>query len=372
MLRVLMGNMFESKAQTLVNTVNCVGIMGKGIALEFKNRFPDMFQDYVERCERQLVKLGQPYLYRSLLPPWILNFPTKDHWRSVTKLGDITEGLEYLLKHYQEWGITSLAVPPLGCGYGQLEWGVIGPVLYQYLNGMDIGVELYGPYGTPHEDLQPEFLGGQARDVSAGISAPGKWIKPGYVAIVEVLSRIQRDPTHRPIVRSTFKEIAYVVEEALPTGFVFEKASCGPLSPEIKRVITRLVNNGLIREERLGRMIEVKVGPTFEHARALYESELREWEDTIAKIADLFMRTDTNRAEIVGTVLYTARRLIGADGSRTERDVLEAVKAWKLGRRPSLRDDDIGLAIRHLAASGWIKVEASEDLPLPEGAYVDF
>src|SRR5690554_4196489 len=133
MVKVQVGNLFNSDAQTLVNTVNCVGIMGKGIALEFKKRFPAMFDDYVARCNRNEVKLGKPYLYKSLITPYILNFPTKDHWRSVSLLGNINKGLEHLLAHYQEWGITSLAVPPLGCGEGQLEWRIVGPTLYRFL-----------------------------------------------------------------------------------------------------------------------------------------------------------------------------------------------------------------------------------------------
>src|SRR5206468_3390836 len=104
----------ESKAQTLVNTVNTVGVMGKGVALEFKKRFPEMYADYSRRCARHEVELGRPYLFKQLVGPWILNFPTKDHWRSLSKLTDIIEGLEYLHDHYKQWGITSLAVPPLG------------------------------------------------------------------------------------------------------------------------------------------------------------------------------------------------------------------------------------------------------------------
>lgn len=92
MITVVRGDLFKSKAQTLVNTVNCVGVMGKGIALGFKKQFPEMFADYVRRCEAGEVRVGQPYLYRSLLPPWVLNFPTKDHWRSVARLSDITKG----------------------------------------------------------------------------------------------------------------------------------------------------------------------------------------------------------------------------------------------------------------------------------------
>src|SRR6267142_4162345 len=100
MVHIRVGNLFMSKAQTLVNTVNCVGVMGKGVALEFKKRFPDMFNDYAERCAAHRVRLGEPYLFRPQLPQWILNFPTKDHWRSVSRLSDIEQGLEFLEARY--------------------------------------------------------------------------------------------------------------------------------------------------------------------------------------------------------------------------------------------------------------------------------
>src|SRR4051794_5070539 len=114
-VKFVQGNLLNSRAQTLVNTVNCVGIMGKGIALAFKRRYPAMFTDYVKRCDAGVVKLGEPYLYRAD-DHLIVNFPTKDHWRSVSRLDDIETGLRYLKEHLHEWGITSLAVPPLGCG----------------------------------------------------------------------------------------------------------------------------------------------------------------------------------------------------------------------------------------------------------------
>ena len=139
------GNLFESNAQTLVNAVNCVGVMGKGIALEFKRRFPEMFADYEVRCSERRVKLGQPYLHRYSRPPWILNFPTKDHWRSASRLKDIVHGLEYLAQKYKEWRIESLAVPALGCGLGQLDWAAVKPVLCRHLELLDIPVELYVP-----------------------------------------------------------------------------------------------------------------------------------------------------------------------------------------------------------------------------------
>jgi O-acetyl-ADP-ribose deacetylase (regulator of RNase III) len=157
-MRILVGDMLKSKAQTLINTVNCVGVMGKGIAVEFKKRFPEMYDDYVRRCERGDVKPGVPYPYKTLYPLQIINFPTKDHWKSMSKVSDIERGLKHLRDHYQTWGITSLAVPALGCGNGQLEWRVVGPLIYRCVKDMTIPVEMYAPYGTHPKELAVEFL----------------------------------------------------------------------------------------------------------------------------------------------------------------------------------------------------------------------
>src|SRR5258708_36941639 len=130
MIRALIGDLFESQAQTLVNTVNCVGVMGKGVAEQFKQRFPAMFDDYEARCDRKAVRLGEPYLYRDSSGVQIVNFPTKDHWRSPSRLADIERGLDYLAAHAAEWKIASLALPPLGCGNGGLEWAEARPPDY--------------------------------------------------------------------------------------------------------------------------------------------------------------------------------------------------------------------------------------------------
>ena len=148
MVQIVAGDLFTSEAQTLVNAVNCAGVMGKGLALAFKRRFPDMFQDYKDRCARGQVRLGEPYLCRRSAPPFILNFPTKDHWRSRSKLEDIVAGVGYLQRHYVEWDITSLAVPALGCGLGQLDWATVGPILHRLFSELTIPVALYAPVGA--------------------------------------------------------------------------------------------------------------------------------------------------------------------------------------------------------------------------------
>lgn len=367
MVEIKTGDIFESKAQTLVNTVNCVGVMGKGIALEFKKRFPDMFRDYQERCARKEVKLGRPYLYKPLFLPWILNFPTKEHWRSVSRLKDIIKGLEYLLAHYKEWGITSLAVPPLGCGHGQLEWRVVGPTLYRYLSRLDIPVELYAPQGTPYEELRLEFLGNGSGDGQGRITdLPLTRIEPGWVALVEILKRIEQEPYHWPIGRTIFQKIAFVAtKQGLPTGLHYKRGSYGPFSRELKGLITRLVNNGLILEERRGRMFSVKVGPTFNDVREIYRVQIGRWEPIIEKTADLFLRMRTEQAEITASVLYAANELMEIKKAEpTEMDVLNFVLQWKLRRQPPLDKVEIASVIRNLAALNWLKAKPSVELPV--------
>jgi uncharacterized protein YwgA/O-acetyl-ADP-ribose deacetylase (regulator of RNase III) len=369
MIRVLSGNLFESRAQTWVNTVNCVGVMGKGVALGFKERFPEMFADYQRRCERGEVRLGRPYLFKHLVGPWIVNFPTKQHWRQVTNLQDIVSGLEYLRAHYKDWGIKSLAVPPLGCGNGQLEWRVVGPTLYRHLAEFDIPVELYAPHGTPHSELQPSFLGAMGREGDLTPSAPKpQFIQPGIVAIVETVRRLERQPYHPPVGRTTFQKIAYVLTDlGVDTGLKYHRGSYGPYSDELKPTIGRLMNNGLLQEHRLGRMIEVRTGPTFRDARRAYAEQLKDYESAIRKTADLFMRVGTNRAELVATIRFAYTELKRElETQPSELDVLQRVMQWKRRRRPPLSESEVVSHIRNLAALGWIDVRASSKLPLPE------
>jgi O-acetyl-ADP-ribose deacetylase (regulator of RNase III)/uncharacterized protein YwgA len=370
MVRVVVGDIFESKAQTLVNTVNTVGVMGKGLALAFKEQFPDMYDDYRKRCESGMVKLGKPYLYARTATPWVLNFPTKEHWRSVSRLEDITRGLEYLVEHYREWGITSLAVPPLGCGQGQLEWRIVGRTLYRYLKQLDIEVELYAPYGTPQDQLRSSFL--EPSTDLEHVSAP-KRVIPAWVALVDILARIEQEPFHRPVGRTIFQKIAYfATESGIPTGLEHERGSYGPFAPNLKRLVTVLVNNGLIQEVQEGRMFAVRVGPTFKDAQRSYEKEIKDWDESIERIADLFMRVTTDQAEIAATVHFAAKILVARNKGRpSEAEVFAEVMQWKHRRRPPLKETDVALAIRNLNILGWLHAKPSADLPLNEEALLD-
>lgn len=350
---VRMGDLLASKAQTLVNTVNTVGVMGKGVALLFKQAFPDMYAEYVVRCSRGEVQLGEPYLYKRVVPPWILNFPTKQHWRSVARLDDIVRGLEYLKRHYQDWGITSLAVPPLGCGQGGLEWRVVGPVLYKHLADLDIPVELYAPFGTPHEELQ----------LSGPTLTPKSKVEPGAVVLVEILRRVQARPYHWPVGRTTFHKIAYFATEfGIPTKLKYIRAPYGPWAPGLKHEESVLVNNGLIIEQPDGQMLVLKVGPTFEAARRAYAEDLARWDANIEVVADLFLRMSTRRAEIAATVHFVYKELAEAKGfAPTDTEVLAGVLHWKQRRKPAVSEHEVLDMIRTLTVLGLIEVKLTSD-----------
>jgi O-acetyl-ADP-ribose deacetylase (regulator of RNase III)/uncharacterized protein YwgA len=364
-MKILVGDILQSKAHALINTVNCVGVMGKGIALEFKHRFPDMFDDYVKRCMRREVRPGVPYLYKTLLPPQIVNFPTKDHWKSVSRIEDIEHGLQYLLTHYKEWGITSLAIPPLGCGSGQLEWRLVGPLICRHAKQMDIPVELYAPYGTPPRELTVEFL---SQASPAGRQRGGRTVQsalnPAWLALVEILRRIEKQPYHWPVGRTIFQKIVYVAtRQGLPTGFSYQKGSFGPFSKEVKSAETKLVNNNLLQEERLGRMFMVKVGPNFERIKKGFETSLDQWEEIIEKTADLFIRINTDQAEIVSTVMYATDSLKKERNTiPNETEVLNSVMQWKQKRRPPLDEPAVVSTIRNLGMLRWLDVKPDPNL----------
>ena len=141
-IQYLRGDIFEADAQVIVNTVNCKGIMGKGLALAFKQKYPDMFNIYKQDCKTGRLHIGRPTLYQKS-NPWILNFPTKDDWRQPSKPEYLTAGLEYLIANYKAAGIRSIAFPKLGAQNGKLSWDEVGPLMARYLSQTDIDVYIY-------------------------------------------------------------------------------------------------------------------------------------------------------------------------------------------------------------------------------------
>jgi len=153
MIEIVKGNILEAQAEALVNTVNCVGVMGKGLALQFKKAFPANFKTYDSGCRAGEVAPGRMFIFdngKLKIPRYIINFPTKRHWRDDARIEDIRSGLESLIADARRLGIRSIAVPPLGCGLGGLNWRHVRPMIEKSFSELpDVRVLLFPPEGPP-------------------------------------------------------------------------------------------------------------------------------------------------------------------------------------------------------------------------------
>jgi O-acetyl-ADP-ribose deacetylase (regulator of RNase III)/uncharacterized protein YwgA len=365
MIKILIGNIFESQAQTLVNTVNCVGIMGKGIAQEFKKRYPNMFKDYKNLCDKGEVHLGQPYIFKTLYDKAIINFPTKKHWRAMSRLDDIKKGLDIFIENYKQWGVTSVAFPPLGCGNGGLEWEIVGPVIYQKLSNIDIPVEIYAPYGTFQKYLTKEFLSGsnwsKKREV---VGKKHSRFKPEWVTVLEVLHNLERQPYVKPVGRVIFQKICFVMQETgVDLGFQFAQRSYGPYSEGIKVALKVMANNNMVFEEQLGPMTALRTGPEFEIIRKEYINTMKNFQNKIDKVTDLFMRIkNTEQAEEVTTVFYAIKKLKKQKPKVSEHDIYDEIFNWKKRWDKPEKKRSIASTIRNLGMLRWIKADFSNSL----------
>lgn len=152
MIEFKTGDIFESDAEALVNAVNCVGVMGRGIALQFKNKYPENFKAYQQACKQEIVQPGKMFAFETgqlVLPGWIINFPTKRHWRGKSRIEDIESGLIDLVKVIQENNIRSIAIPSLGAGLGGLDWNEVRLRIETALNHIEnVRIFVYEPSGT--------------------------------------------------------------------------------------------------------------------------------------------------------------------------------------------------------------------------------
>lgn len=145
MIKIQKGDMFESQYDIRVNTVNCVGVMGAGVALAFKRRYPDMYLAYKEACEKDEIRPGELYVWRQPNNDWIVNFPTKRNWRAKSRYADIASGLLALRQYLAELGGVKVALPALGCGHGGLDWSLVLPMIIKELDDLDAEIHVFEP-----------------------------------------------------------------------------------------------------------------------------------------------------------------------------------------------------------------------------------
>ena len=354
------GNIFESQAQTIVITVNCVGVMGKGIALEAKERYPGLFKEYGKLCADRKIHLGRPVFVANLLPPSFILFPTKDHWRSVSKLSDIEEGLHYLAQHCRSWGVASLAVPPLGCGYGGLEWAVVGPSLYRNLTSLSVPVLLYVPTGVPADANQLDQLRSLATTLD--LDNASRTSPPEVVAIVLALERVLKAKPSKDVGRVLMQKLGYFALAAgIPAPIRYVRKSYGPYSAEWMAQIRHLVNNGLLLERRVGARdaFAYEPGPALPDYSERIASSLKSYEPAVEKLGLLFARFNPDQAEFAATTHMVATELAAEGKTRVDdAQIITAVQQWKRRRGKPFPEDRIRSCLQWLRAESWLPSKA--------------
>ena len=216
------GDLLSADAEALVNTVNCVGVMGKGIALQFKKAFPDNFKDYTRACERKEVRPGEMFVTERLddNPRYIINFPTKRHWRTRSRLSDVESGLTALADQIRRREIHSIAMPALGCGHGGLEWGEVRSLIERMLGGLsaDVRIVVFEPEGAP-----------DAKSVNRSVEVPK--MTSGRAALVMLMDRyLSGQPGKtRTLPKATVHEFMYFLQAAgEPLKLGYSKRMEGP------------------------------------------------------------------------------------------------------------------------------------------------
>ena len=230
MIEFVKGDMLADDVEALVNTVNTKGVMGKGIALQFKQTFPANYEAYRRACARGEVKIGQMFVFRTGAlgnPKWIINFPTKVHWRTRSRLEYIQKGLPALITVVRTYGIKSLAIPPLGAGSGGLDWTEVRPIIEAAVREMpEIRVLVHDPFGAPAPATMrigtstPRMTAGRA----ALLGVLGRYVAPGYrLALVEI------------------QKLAYFLQTAgEPLKLTFSKEQYGPYAETLNHVLQRI------------------------------------------------------------------------------------------------------------------------------------
>lgn len=230
MIRARQGNLLEANAEALVNTVNCTGFMGKGIALQFKQAFPENFDAYLRACRAREVQPGRMFTFETGMmtnPRYIVNFPTKRDWRGKSCLEDIECGLRALIDEVRRLDIRSIAVPPLGCGLGGLAWSTIRPLIEKAFAALpDVEVMLFSPSGAP-----------EAKKMPVRTSVPGMTMaRPLLVKLMDRYASMAYRLTLLEI-----QKLAYFLQEAgEPLRLKYEAGHYGPYAPNLNKVLEQI------------------------------------------------------------------------------------------------------------------------------------
>lgn len=344
MIRFKTGDILAEDVEALVNTVNCVGFMGRGIALQFKKAFPANFAAYAAACKRGEVKPGRMFVFETgvLAPRWIVNFPTKRHWRARSRMGDVEEGLEALAGEMRERDIRSIAIPPLACGLGGLAWEEVRPRIEAALAEFDdLDAVVFRPDGAP-----------PAKDMARLRTAPE--MTPARAVLVGLMGRYLDALLDPFLTLLEVHKLLYFMQEAgEPLRLRYSKAPYGPYAENLRHALNKVEGHFVMGYadggDAPGKPLELVPG-AIEDAKAALEGA-PETRARFERVAELVYGFESPFGlELLATVHWTMTR---EDAGPEMDDIAACTYGWHERKRRFSRRQ-IELAAARLRRKGWI------------------
>lgn len=349
MIREAHDDLLSADVDALVNTVNTVGVMGKGIALQFKKRFPANFKAYAAACKAGDVVPGRMFVFDAgqlMRPRWIINFPTKRHWKSRSRIQDIEAGLDDLVRVISSLGITSIAVPPLGCGNGGLRWADVKPLIEAKLAQVDADVVLFPPEGSP------------AAAALADVS-PRPAMSVGKAALVRLVDRYSKSTVGGAGLIETQKLMYFLQTAGEPLRLNYVKGLYGPYADNLRHVLIKVEGHFLTGfGDGSGPVLEaeplVVLPGAAEEADAVVAAhpELADRVDRVLQLSEGF--ESAYGMELLATVHWAAT----AEGCTDRTCVVDTVHSWNQRKERLFTPSHINTALDHLVEHGWLDSDA--------------
>lgn len=343
MIELTRGDILAADVEAQVNTVNCVGVMGRGIALQMKNAFPQNFTAYAAACKRGEVEPGRMFVFDTgqfTNPRYVINFPTKRHWRGRSRLSDIESGLRALVEEVRRLEIRSIAIPPLGCGLGGLDWADVRPMIEDAFRELpDVRALVFEPAGAPAAERMVK-------------SAKVPNMTPGRAALVGLMHRYLAGLMDPFVTLLEVHKLAYFMEAAgEPLRLRYEKGRYGPYSVNLRHVLSHIeghfISGYADGADRPDVQLELVPGAVQDAARFLQEhAETRRRFDRVTHLVEGF--ETPYGLELLSTVHWVVTR----EGTVTDEETIAAVHHWG-ERKLRFTPEQILLARGTLASKGW-------------------
>ena len=337
------GDILQVDAEAVVNTVNCVGVMGRGIALQFKESYPENFKAYEAACDRGEVQPGRMFVFEThqiTNPKYIINFPTKRHWRGKSRMEDIEAGLGALAVEIRRRRIRSIALPPLGSGLGGLDWREVRPRIEAALGGLDVHVIVFEPHGAMNQPVAAK-----ARE------APK--MTPGRAALVILMHRYLGGLLDPFVTLLEVHKLMYFMQEAgQPLRLQYAKAPYGPYAENLRHVLHAVegyfVSGYADGGDAPNKQLELVPGAVTDAEALLRNDEqTRAYFDRVADLVDGF--ETPFGMELLSTVHWVASR----EQAVTLDDVLAHTYSWN-ERKKRFSRRQVAVAFNALRSKGWL------------------